>query len=193
MGRFRRIDVLDLESQVFGQPEDVGAAGAERAPRPESAGTGETAQAPRPENGGIGETAQTLEPEGAGTAGAPWPEDIRADETDQPSEEGGPVCLELTLEDGSRLTCRVVGVFMEGEEEYIALEVGEDQIQVMGLSSQGEDGIGLRLLEDEEEQERALDAFFLLFTDAGEEPPPADDPSLEEGSEKQEDAKESRL
>ncbi len=138
MGRFREIDVLDLESQVFGQPE----------------------------------------PEGAmadGADQAPWPKDWEG----EPPEGGEPVCLELTLEDGFNLTCRVAGVFMEGEDEYIALETGEDQIQIMGLSPQGEDGIGLRLLKQQEEQDRALDAFFRLFTDAGEEPP-LEDPSSED-------------
>lgn len=151
MGRFREIDVLDLESQVFGQPEPEGAMA----------------------DGVEGAMAD-------GADQAPWPKDWEG----EPPEGGEPVCLELTLEDGSNLTCRVAGVFMEGEDEYIALETGEDQIQIMGLSPQGEDGFGLRLLKQQEEQDRALDAFFRLFTDAGEEPP-LEDPSSEgsEGSE----------
>ncbi|MCI8297794.1 MAG: hypothetical protein HFG22_18350 [Lachnospiraceae bacterium] len=146
MGRFREIDVLDLESQVFGQPEPEGAMA----------------------DGVEGAMAD-------GADQAPWPKDWEG----EPPEGGEPVCLELTLEDGSNLTCRVAGVFMEGEDEYIALETGEDQIQIMGLSPQGEDGIGLRLLKQQEEQDRALDAFFRLFTDAGEEPP-LEDPSSED-------------
>lgn len=146
MGRFREIDVLDLESQVFGQPEPEGAMA----------------------DGVEGAMAD-------GADQAPWPKDWEG----EPPEGGEPVCLELTLEDGSNLTCRVAGVFMEGEDEYIALETGEDQIQIMGLSPQGEDGIGLRLLKQQEEQDRALDAFFRLFTDAGEEPP-FEDPSSED-------------
>ena len=146
MGRFREIDVLDLESQVVGQPEPEGAMA----------------------DGVEGAMAD-------GADQAPWPKDWEG----EPPEGGEPVCLELTLEDGSNLTCRVAGVFMEGEDEYIALETGEDQIQIMGLSPQGEDGIGLRLLKQQEEQDRALDAFFRLFTDAGEEPP-LEDPSSED-------------
>lgn len=162
MGRFREIDVLDLESQVFGQPEPEGAMA-----------DGVDGAMADGVDGAMADGSEGAMADGADQA--PWPKDWEG----EPPEGGEPVCLELTLEDGSNLTCRVAGVFMEGEDEYIALETGEDQIQIMGLSPQGEDGIGLRLLKQQEEQDRALDAFFRLFTDAGEEPP-LEDPSSED-------------
>lgn len=93
------------------------------------------------------------------------PED-QALENDE--KESLPVEIILTLEDGRDLTCRVAGVFMEQEKEYIALEAeekrddSEGKIYIMGLSQGEEDEIELRPLVDKEEQERALAAFFRM-------------------------------
>lgn len=90
------------------------------------------------------------------------------DATGEEGMESLPVEIMLTLEDGRDLTCRVAGVFMEQEKEYIALEADEKRddsegmIYVMGLSQGEEDGIELRPLVDKEEQERALAAFFRM-------------------------------
>ncbi len=77
-----------------------------------------------------------------------------------------PVELTLNLEDGRTLCCRVSGVFMEQEKEYIALEADgnedEGMIFLMGLSQGEEDELRLRPLEDEEEREAALSAFFRM-------------------------------
>ena len=94
-------------------------------------------------------------------------EPLMEEDLDNQAEEA--VELELVLEDGSRLACRIAGVFMEGEQEYIALETEENTIQIMGLG-EGEDGeINLIPLNDKEEQERSLNAFFCLFSEESEE------------------------
>lgn len=93
---------------------------------------------------------------------------IRWDEIEEweiPEEEKshGPVLLTLTMEDGNQMECRVAGVFLEGEKEYIALELPERRIQIMELG-QGTDGeIDLIRVEDEEEQERVIERFLMLF------------------------------
>lgn len=77
--------------------------------------------------------------------------------------EEGPVMLTVTLQDGGEMECRVDGVFLDGGREYIALETEEGEILIMGLG-QGEEGdINLLPIEDEEEQERALDAYGYYF------------------------------
>lgn len=73
--------------------------------------------------------------------------------------------MELSLEDGSCLSCRIAGVFMEQEKEYIALETHQDMIYIMGLSQGEDDRILLVPLNDREEQERALAAFFQMAED----------------------------
>lgn len=78
-------------------------------------------------------------------------------------DEGIPVDLTLSLADGSSLTCRVSGVFMEQDEEYIALETEDGMIYLMGLSQGEEDELKLRLLEDEQEKETAMAAFFRML------------------------------
>lgn len=94
-------------------------------------------------------------------------EPLIEEELDNREEEA--VELELFLEDGSRLSCRVAGVFMEKEKEYIALETEEEIIQIMGLD-EGEDGeIKLIPLTDKDEQERSLNAFFRIFSEESED------------------------
>lgn len=97
---------------------------------------------------------------------------IRWDEIEEwemPEEEKshGPVFLALTMEDGNQMECRVAGVFLEGEKEYIALELPERRIQIMELG-QGADGeIDLIRVEDQEEQERVIEQFLMLFAGGG--------------------------
>lgn len=95
-------------------------------------------------------------------------EDPALGEDEEDEEESLPVEMTLTLEDGRFLYCRVAGVFIEQEKEYIALEEDEKtddltgKIYIMGLSRGEEDAIELRSLTDKEEQERALAAFFRM-------------------------------
>lgn len=77
-------------------------------------------------------------------------------------DEEPPTELTLSLADGSSLNCRVSGVFIEQEKEYIALETEDGMIYLMGLSQGDKDELNLRPLEDEEEQEAAMAAFFRM-------------------------------
>lgn len=92
--------------------------------------------------------------------------DPDAEEEEIEEAEEIPVELTLNLEDGRTLCCRVSGVFMEQEKEYIALEADgnedEGMIFLMGLSQGEEDELRLRPLEDEEEREAAFSAFFRM-------------------------------
>lgn len=77
--------------------------------------------------------------------------------------EGGPVTVNATLEDGTQAEYLVAGVFLEGEKEYIALETGDGDIHIMELEEGEEGGVRLLSIEDEEEQERAIEAFQYYF------------------------------
>ena len=57
-------------------------------------------------------------------------EEIEEAEEDEEAEEI-PVELTLNLEDGRTLCCRVSGVFMEQEKEYIALEADGNEDEGM--------------------------------------------------------------
>jgi len=80
-------------------------------------------------------------------------------------EEADPIVMTLTLEDGSQMECGVVGVFLEGEKEYIALETPEGKIHIMELGREDNDGITLIPVENEEEQEKVIETFIQLFTE----------------------------
>lgn len=80
-------------------------------------------------------------------------------------EEADPIVMTLTLEDGSQMECGVVGVFLEGEKEYIALETREGKIHIMELGREDDDGITLIPVENEEEQEKVIETFIQLFTE----------------------------
>lgn len=77
--------------------------------------------------------------------------------------------LELTLEDGEQLTCEVVGVFLEGEKEYMALHPKgneEDLVHLMILEQGEDDSICLLPIEDEAEMEKAALAFHRFMDDS---------------------------
>lgn len=76
--------------------------------------------------------------------------------------------VELDLEEG-RVTCSVVAIFSAGEKDYIALlpldeneESEEGDVWIYGYSENPDDPNEepeLRYIEDDEEYERAADAF----------------------------------
>lgn len=76
---------------------------------------------------------------------------------------GEPVMVNVTLEDGAEAEYMVAGVFLEGEKEYIALETEEGDIHIMELEAGEADEVRLIPIEDEEEQQRAIDAFRYYF------------------------------
>ncbi len=76
----------------------------------------------------------------------------------------------LTLEDGSQVSCRAAGIFMENDKEYIALEMGGDEIQIMALAQGEDDSIFLLPPEDDAEKEAAFQAFLeIVGTEKGED------------------------
>lgn len=80
-------------------------------------------------------------------------------------KSSGPVTLTVTVDDETQVECQVLGVFLEGEKEYIALGMPEGEIQIMELGRGEDDGIRLIPVEDEEEQQCVIEKFFLLFGD----------------------------
>ncbi len=94
----------------------------------------------------------------------PEPEGMEAIEV---PEEPHPVMIDVTLEDGRQERYTTVGVFLEGEKEYIALETEAGDIYIMELAGGENDRIRLLPIEEEEEQERAVEAFRYYFEDPG--------------------------
>lgn len=84
-------------------------------------------------------------------------------ETPEGLEGGHTIMLTLTVDGGKQVECRVIGVFLDGEKERIALELPEGGVQIMELGQGEEDGINLTAIEGEEEQERAIDLFLDMF------------------------------
>lgn len=105
------------------------------------------------------------------------PEDL-AEAADLPSLE-----LELTLEDGRRLACQAVGVFLAGEKQYIALHPKEDTegvIHILELARGEDDQAKLLPVEDEQELEEAARAFYHMIGDDGREGEWIEEPADEE-------------
>lgn len=94
-----------------------------------------------------------------------------APDSEEPDDaEPADLIFTLTLEDGSEMTCRAECVFLENEKEYIALDMGNDEIQIMELAEGEDDNILLLPLEDDGEREAAFRAFLeIMGTEKGEE------------------------
>lgn len=90
-------------------------------------------------------------------------------ETPKELESSHTVMLTLTVDDNTQVECRVIGVFLEGEKEYIALELPQEEVQIMELEPGGDDEIRLANIQEEEEQERVIERFMELFAESGEE------------------------
>lgn len=89
-------------------------------------------------------------------------------EAELADEEFPALELELTLEDGRQLICQVIGVFLEGQKEYIALhpiDQEDDQALLMQLVQGTDDSIGLLPIEDETELAAAALAFHRFMDD----------------------------
>ncbi len=96
----------------------------------------------------------------------PW-EQVEEWETPKDLEGGRTVTLTLTVDEQTQMECRVIGVFLEGDKEYIALELPQSQVQLMGLEPGEDDGIELVSIQEEEEQERVTERFMELFARDG--------------------------
>src|SRR5699024_8797300 len=78
--------------------------------------------------------------------------------------------IQLTLEDDTTLECGVLGLFEVEDKEYIALlplEEGgpENESLLYEYKDVGNDEFELDLIEDEEEFNDVVDAFYALFSD----------------------------
>lgn len=78
--------------------------------------------------------------------------------------------IHLTLDDGSTLDCGVLGIFEVEDKEYISLvpleEDGEENEALLYEYKDQEDGeFELSLIEDEDEFNSVVDAFYALFSD----------------------------
>ena len=128
--------------------------------------------------------AETEEDWGAKTEYPPW-DLVKEWEAPKELEGGRPVMLALTVDQQTQVECRVIGVFLEGDKEYIALELPEGEVQLMELKPGEDDGIDLVSIQKEEEQERVIQRFMELFgSDGGmtKANPPPTDPEGEFGS-----------
>lgn len=93
------------------------------------------------------------------------PETITEPDKNMAEEE---ITVELELDEGT-ITCSVVTIFSVGEKDYIALlplgenkDTAEGDVWIYGYSENPEDPDEepeLRYIEDDEEYERAADAF----------------------------------
>ena len=79
--------------------------------------------------------------------------------------------IHLTLDDDSTLDCGVLGIFEVEDKEYIALvpleeEEGQENDALLYEYKDQEDGeFELSLIEDEDEFNSVVDAFYALFSD----------------------------
>lgn len=78
--------------------------------------------------------------------------------------------IHLTLDDDSTLECGVLGIFEVEEKEYIALlpleeDENDNEALLYEYKDLGNDEFELELIEDEEEFNSVVDAFYALFSD----------------------------
>lgn len=78
--------------------------------------------------------------------------------------------IQLTLDDDSILECGVLGIFEVEDKEYIALlplneEETEDGALLYEYKQLEDEEFELELIEDEDEFNSVVDAFYALFSD----------------------------
>lgn len=73
--------------------------------------------------------------------------------------------IELVLDDGTKMTCDVIGIFEVDEEEYIALaEPNNDNILIYIFEENGKE-INLKNIESKEKYVEVSEVFMELFAD----------------------------
>lgn len=80
--------------------------------------------------------------------------------------EEEPILIDLDMEDGSKLTAEVIGVFEYEEREYIALVPVDDEeaaVMIYRFVALGEDEADLQTIESDEEFEAVQNAFMEMF------------------------------
>src|SRR5688500_11934152 len=74
-----------------------------------------------------------------------------------------PDTIYLTLEDDTEIECDVLGIFEIEDKEYIALLPFEDDQVFLYEYVEDEQGIDLINIEDDDEFDLVLEAFYTLF------------------------------
>jgi len=71
--------------------------------------------------------------------------------------------IDLVLDDGTSMTCDVIGLFEVDEVEYIALAEPESDNILIYIYEEIGDEVSLKNIEDEEEYQAIADEFMELF------------------------------
>ena len=73
--------------------------------------------------------------------------------------------IDLVLDDGTSMTCDVIGLFEVDDVEYIALAEPESDNILIYIYEEIGDEVSLKNIEDEEEYQAIADEFMELFSD----------------------------
>nr|WP_308592567.1 DUF1292 domain-containing protein [uncultured Criibacterium sp.] len=73
--------------------------------------------------------------------------------------------IDLVLDDGTTMTCDVIGLFEVDDTEYIALAEPESDNVLIYIYEEVGDEVSLKNIEDEEEYQAISEEFMELFSD----------------------------
>lgn len=73
--------------------------------------------------------------------------------------------IDLVLDDGTTMTCDVIGIFEVDDTEYIALAEPESDNVLIYIYQEIGDEVNLKNIEDEDEYQEISEAFMELFND----------------------------
>ena len=73
--------------------------------------------------------------------------------------------IDLVLDDGTSMTCDVIGLFEVDDVEYIALAEPESDNILIYIYEEIGDEVSLKNIEDEDEYQAIADEFMALFSD----------------------------
>lgn len=71
--------------------------------------------------------------------------------------------MSLSLDDGTEMECQVLGVFGVEDKEYIALLPLDEESVLLYEYSETEEGVELQNIEDDNEYDLVVEAFYELF------------------------------
>ena len=73
--------------------------------------------------------------------------------------------ITLDLNDGSQLECGILGIFEVEDKEYMALSsIGDGEVLLFAYT-EADDAFELTPIEDDEEFDSVVDAYYMLFGD----------------------------
>lgn len=73
--------------------------------------------------------------------------------------------IDLVLEDGTNLTCDVIGIFEVDDEQYIALAEPENDNVLIYIYEEKGDEVFLKNIESQEDYISVSESFMELFSD----------------------------